>query len=46
MGFFGLAVVVEGYGDELPRDMIDSKGEVWFRDPVVQLINEIDFGRM
>lgn len=24
--------------------MTDSKGEVWYRGPVVQLIGEVDFG--
>ena len=44
MRFCGVAVVVEGYGDKLLREVIDSKDEVWFRGPVVQLINEVDFG--
>ena len=44
MRFCGIAVVVEGYGDKLLREVIDSKDEVWFHGPVVQLINEVDFG--
>ena len=44
MRFCGVAVVVEGYGDKLLREVIDSKDEVWFRGPVVELINEVDFG--
>ena len=36
--FSGLAVVVEGYGNKLSRNMIDSKAEVWYHGTAVQLI--------
>ena len=35
MRFFGVAVVAEGYGNKMLRDVIDSKDEVWFRGSVV-----------
>lgn len=33
-------VIVEGYGDKLLKDVIDSKDKVRFCGPIVQLINK------
>ena len=44
MRFCGVAVVVEGYGDKLLREVNDSKDKVWLLGPVVQLIGDVDFG--